>query len=94
MQRVCAFLTLCAYALLAVAAEPADLPVLLHEDFQKGADRWEPSDKAAWKIIESKQGPAYNQFAQSKYKPPHRSPLNFALLKDVSVGDFILDAKC
>ncbi|MCA9203784.1 MAG: hypothetical protein KDA59_12090, partial [Planctomycetales bacterium] len=29
----------------------------------------------------------------SKYEPPHRSPYNLSLLKDVKVGDFVLTAK-
>ncbi|HXG10394.1 MAG TPA: hypothetical protein VNK04_11570 [Gemmataceae bacterium] len=67
--------------------------VEVREDFHRGADRWEPTDPAAWKVIDTPQGKAYSQFRQSKYKPPHRSPLNIALLKDVVVGDFILEAK-
>lgn len=76
------------------AEEPKDLPLVFQEDFSKGADRWEPSDPAAWKVIDTPKGKAFSQFAQCKYKPPQRSPLNFALVKDVNVGDFILDAKC
>lgn len=74
-------------------AQPAELPLLVQEDFKKGADRWEPTDAAAWKVIDIKEGKAYSQFQQSKYKPTHRSPFNYSLLKDVSVGDFILEAK-
>lgn len=73
----------------------AELPLLLEENFEKGADRWEPTDPKAWRIEENvggKPGKAFAQFAQSKYKPPHRSPLNFALCKDVVVGDFVLEA--
>jgi hypothetical protein len=76
----------------AIAAD--DLPLLFQEDFEKGGERWEPTDPAAWKVIDSKDGKVFSQFQQSKYKPPHRSPLNFALVKDLSVGDFILEAKC
>ena len=65
----------------------ADWPVLLTEDFEKGADRWKPTDAAAWKIEEVAGGHAFSQFVkQSKYEPPHRSPYNIALLKDVIVG--------
>jgi hypothetical protein len=71
----------------------AELPLLFSEDFAKGADRWEPTDAKAWKVIDTATGKAFSQFQQSKYKPPHRSPLNFALVKDVIVGDFVLEAK-
>jgi hypothetical protein len=80
--------------LFAIAAEPLpDLPVLVREDFANGANRWEPTDPQAWKLIDTPRGKVYSQFQQSKYKPPHRSPLNISLLKDVKVTDFVLDAR-
>jgi hypothetical protein len=69
------------------------LPLVFEEDFRKGADRWQPTDAAAWKVIDTAKGKAYSQFRQSNYKPPHRSPFNFALVKDLQVGDFILEAR-
>jgi hypothetical protein len=82
-------------ALLAagVVAQEVQLPLLFEEDFEKGAARWEPSDPAAWKVIDGGAGKLFSQFRPSQYKPPHRSPLNFALVKDVVVGDFVLDAR-
>ena len=74
----------------AVAAEKGKLPLLLKEGFEKGADHWRPTDPKAWKVVESDRGKVYSQFQGSKYKPPHRSPLNISLLKDVTVGDFVL----
>jgi hypothetical protein len=70
------------------------LPLLFADDFEKGADRWQPSDAAAWKIVKTDKGQTYNQFAQSKIKTPHRSPFNFSLVKDLHVTDFVLEAKC
>lgn len=75
------------------AAEPGDLPLLIEEDFEHGAERWEPTDPNAWKVIEAGGSKVYSQFQGSKYQPPHRSPLNIALLKDVVVGDFVLEAR-
>jgi hypothetical protein len=70
------------------------LPLLLAEDFEKGADRWQPTDREAWRVSEGRGGKVYDQFVKhSKYEPPHRSPFNFALLKDAAVGDFALTAK-
>ncbi|HXG62470.1 MAG TPA: hypothetical protein VNO22_13930 [Planctomycetota bacterium] len=75
------------------AAQEDGPPVLLTEDFEGGAARWEPTDPAAWKIVETPSGKIYSQFRKSAYEPPHRSPLNIALLKDVVVGDFVLEAR-
>lgn len=87
---VCAF-GLC-LALSASAAE-ADLPLVYEDGFENGAAHWEPTDPDAWRIVETDRGKVYNQFKNSKYKPPHRSPLNISLLKDVVVGDFVLTVK-
>jgi len=70
------------------------LPVILEEDFENGADRWQPTDESAWKITKTENGNVYSQFnKRSKYKPPHRSPYHISLLKDVLVGDFVLTAR-
>lgn len=92
--------TLLSVILLAIAASHPgaaiaadDWPVLLKEDFEQGADRWAPTDAKAWKILETDKGRVYSLFQQSKYEPPHRSPLNFSLAKDLIVGDFSLEAR-
>lgn len=77
----------------AVAAEKTDLPPLFEDDFEKGADRWEPTDLKAWRIVQTDRGKVYNQFQNSKYRPPHRSPYNISLVKGVQVGDFVLTVK-
>jgi hypothetical protein len=96
MTRLLLILPLFAILALADAPKTKDLPLLFEDDFEKGADRWEPTDKAGWKLIDAdRQGKVFNQSVkQSKYKPPHRSPYNIALVKDLTVGDFVLDAKC
>ncbi|NQT41200.1 MAG: hypothetical protein HQ581_27175 [Planctomycetes bacterium] len=71
----------------------ADLPLVFEDDFGKGAAAWQPTDAAAWRIAEADGNKVYNQFQNSKYKPPHRSPFNISLVKDVSVGDFVLTVK-
>ncbi len=96
MRRFLSPVFLLFLAVLAVADDKDSgkkLPLLLEEDFKKGADRWQPSDPAAWKIIDTDKGKAYCQFRQSDYKPPHRSPFNFALVKDLLVGDLVLEAR-
>src|ERR1700691_178252 len=74
-------------------ASDKDLPLLFADDFAKGAERWQPSDPAAWKIVKTDKGQYYSQFQQSKYKTPFRSPFNFSLVKDLKVADFVLTAK-
>ena len=78
----------------ALVAEEKELPIVVQEDFEKGADHWKPFDDKQWKVKEADGGHVYSQFEKkSTYKPPHRSPLNIALLKDVMVGDMVLTAK-
>src|SRR5262249_10372579 len=67
--------------------------LLFEDDFERGADHWQPTDPAAWKIIRTGQGQHYSQFQMSKYKPPFRSPFNIALIKGLKVTDLVLQAK-
>jgi hypothetical protein len=76
------------------AANAEELPVVFEEDFEKGAERWEPTDAKAWKIEKVGDSSVYNQFnRRSRYNPPHRSPHNISLIRDVTVGDFVLTAR-
>lgn len=77
------------------ASAAEELPVIFRDDFENGAERWEPTDPAAWKVTKTDDGNhVYDQHVKrSKYEPPHRSPYNLSLLKDVKVGDFVLTAK-
>ena len=80
-------------AVSAPAAEECGLPLVCEDDFEEGSAKWQPTDAKAWRIAETDRGKVYNQFKNSDYRPPHRSPYNIALLKDVTVGDFVLTAK-
>jgi len=83
-----------ALVIAAGAARAAEsLPLVIREDFEQSAARWQPTDAAAWKILETPEGKVYSLFQQSKFKPPHRSPVNIAILKDVIVGDFVFETK-
>lgn len=75
-------------------ASAGGLPLLFEDDFEKGAERWHPSDPKAWRIVKTDKGQTYNQFQLSKIKTPYRSPFNFSLVKDLSVTDFVFEAKC
>lgn len=77
------------------AAETPDLPLLLSEDFKRGFSAWKTTDANAWQVkqIEGSSNRVLDLHGQSKYKPLHRSPLNQAILKYHTVGDFVLTAK-
>lgn len=92
LRRTFAVVVVGFVALLARADDKEPKPIF-EDDFSKGAARWKPTDEKAWKVIDVKGGKAYSQFAQSDYKPKYRSPLNYSLVKDVIVGDFVLEAK-
>jgi hypothetical protein len=80
------------HAPLLLAAD--ELPVVFEENFEKGADHWQPLDAKQWQIKKTDKGQVYSQHEKkSEYKPPHRSPTNVALLKDVNVGELELTAK-
>jgi hypothetical protein len=77
-----------------VAAQDKDaLPLVFEEGFEKGAERWAPTDAKAWRVLKTDKGHAYNQFQLSAYKPPVRSPHNIALIKDLTLTDFDLEAR-
>ncbi|MHC4521059.1 MAG: hypothetical protein ACYTAS_20900 [Planctomycetota bacterium] len=69
------------------------LPLIFSEDFESGAERWTQTDAKAWQIVEEDGNRVYSQFQKSDYQPPVRSPLNRALVKDVQVSDFVLQAR-
>lgn len=70
------------------------LPTVHNDDFEQGAEQWEPTDANAWRIKKTDRGNVYSQFEKrSKYEPPHRSPYNISLLKGKTVSDFELQVK-
>lgn len=93
MLRHTSAVALVALLSLLCRADNKETKPIFEDDFSKGAERWKPTDAKAWKVIDVKGGKAYSQFAQSDYKPKYRSPLNYSLVKDVVVGDFVLEAK-
>ncbi|RLS22207.1 MAG: hypothetical protein DWH70_12395, partial [Planctomycetota bacterium] len=89
------FLSVLALSMFGYSHGADNLPLLFEDNFAKGSDRWAFSDSSCWKIVDSKDGfKALSQFKKnSGFKPPHRSPYHFALVKDLSVGDFVLETK-
>ncbi len=70
------------------------MPLVFQETFEKAnAQRWQPSDASAWKIIAEGDNHVYSLFKGSKYSPPVRSPHNFSLVKEITVSDFVFEAR-
>jgi len=75
------------------STDVAKLPLVLHETFSEGVDRWQPADPKGWKLIDVDGGKAFSLFAQNDVKTPHRSPRNVAIYKDLPVSDCVLEVK-
>ncbi len=69
------------------------LPLLFLDRFNHDLEKWDPTDKDAWKIETEGENKIYSLFKQSDYDPPVRSPHNMSLVKDLWVSDFIFEAK-
>lgn len=70
------------------------MPLLFSDDFESGkAEEWETTDPKAWQVVKQGENHVFNQFKQSDYKTPVRSPFNRAVRKGVVVGDFILEVR-
>lgn len=72
---------------------PSGYKLVYQQDFESAtvAD-FQMTDSAAWAITEGKTGMGLELKQQSKYTPPVRSPVNIALIKNRTFGDFILEA--
>ena len=82
------------------ADKPADvpkeingLPLVYQQNFDKGADDWQPTDPKAWKVDDENGNKVYSLFGSSNYEPAVRSPKNISLIKDLNVTDFVLEAR-
>ena len=75
--------------------------LLLHEDFTTGGsmDRFTFSDEEAWCYGLDEEPSAGEEYPlrtfmvlhkKSRFEPPHRSPLSYALVKDLTLTDFRL----
>ena len=76
-------------ALPARADEP--LPPAFEDDFSRGADRWEPTDPAAWTLGKDGDRAVWGLNKRtSNYQPKVRSPHNVALVKDLELTDTVI----
>jgi hypothetical protein len=84
------------FAWCSVACSPAvparePLPLVFEEDFSLGADRWEPTDPAAWKLGKDGERDVWGLDKRvSDYQPKVRSPHNVALVKNLELTDTVI----
>jgi len=73
---------------------PAGYRLVYSQDFANGAalKNFEFSDPAAWRFGTQDGRGALELFQQSKYEGRVRSPFNIALIRDLELGDFVLEA--
>ena len=72
-----------------VLAGCASAPYELGFENPESIEALDFSDPAAWRWSDG----SLELFAASDYEPPHRSPRNIALLREVVAGDFVLEAE-
>ena len=88
---------LCASAAAAQENDPPDtlngMPLLFHDDFESGMERWEAMDDSTWSVVEEDGDHVLAFTGESPYEPPVRSPRNVALVRDLRVADFVLEAQ-
>ncbi|MCA8987399.1 MAG: hypothetical protein KDA78_07155 [Planctomycetaceae bacterium] len=78
------------------ATEPTkgQYDLLFKENFESGADLWEPTDSTAWVLDEVDGQHVFSLIKKkSDYEPPVRSPYNRAILKGVQVSDLELTVR-
>ncbi len=69
------------------------LPLLYETGFEQGASDWEPTDPDAWQVKDTDKGRVYSLSKMCRYSPPFPSPFNISILKNIAVGDFVLDVR-
>jgi hypothetical protein len=68
------------------------MPLVFETDFENGKlDSWQATDSAAWRIENEHGGKVLALYKQSSYEPQVRSPLNIILVRNVTVGSFVME---
>lgn len=72
---------------------PSDYKLVYAQDFStpQAFSSFDKTDETAWRINETGGNSTLELFGKSQYKARVRSPFNIALIKDLMVGDFILE---
>jgi len=78
-------------AIVPPARAEETLPLVFEDDFTQGADRWEPTDPAAWALGKDGDRAVWGlNKRKSNYEPKVRSPHNAALVKDLKLTDTVI----
>jgi hypothetical protein len=72
---------------------PEGYEVAFADDFESGADAWQPREGNRWEIVELEGGGHGYQLMEPGKQGTIRAPGGMALIKDRKVGDFILTAE-
>jgi hypothetical protein len=75
------------------AAPAKGMQLAFSEDFEQGMDRWEPTDPAAWALVEDGGSKVLALQKSSAYEPAVRSPKSIAWLKDFNAASFVLEVR-
>lgn len=88
-----AFLSLNISAFAQKSTIPENYSLVYAQDFStpQALAGFESTDKTAWRINDSGGNNTLELFGKSQYAAKVRSPFNIALIKDLIVGDFILE---
>lgn len=81
------------HPLATMRAGDMELPLVFQEDFESGRSRWETTDDQSWELQDK--GKRHGQVLalirrNSDYEPPHRSPRNVALIRELEFRDFAI----
>ncbi|MDA1212277.1 MAG: hypothetical protein O2955_07165 [Planctomycetota bacterium] len=77
------------------SSELEGLPLVYQDDFESNeASRWITTDESVWRLDHQEGNGLLSLFnKKSDFNPEFRSPFNRALVRDINVGDFILDVQ-
>ena len=84
----------CLCGSLTAAAVPENYKLVYEQSFEKpeAIQQFVMTDPGAWRHAKTNDNGALELVRQSKYSPAVRSPVNIALIRDKTFGDFILEA--
>lgn len=77
------------------SAVPKGYKLVYRQDFAsaEAAEDLRCTDPKAWRVGKDDEGGYLELHGASQYKPKHRSPRNIAMLKDLKLGNFVLEGK-
>lgn len=87
------FLQLTTFAYTQKSTIPESYSLVYTQDFSRpqALNEFVMTDRTAWKFNDNEDKNTLDLFGKSQYKARVRSPFNIALIKDLIVGDFVLE---